>query len=134
QEDEGEDPGHVDGGESFRRHHRLPASCSDDARLHHQPAIHRTALDHPDRTYADGRQWDVDDDGLPRHAQDDQFRFLTRGPCCRFIIIGWNVWSTGWNTWATLAFWRCCSLRSARWPPSLPWPCRCSPPIHSAGA
>ena len=47
QEDEGQDPGHVDGGEGLRLDHRRPADRGDDARLHHQPDYIELLWTHP---------------------------------------------------------------------------------------
>ena len=44
---ESEDPGHVDGGQGLGDHHRCAAARGDGARLFHQPAIHRAAVDDP---------------------------------------------------------------------------------------
>ena len=49
-------------------------------RLHHQPAIHRAAVDPSDGPHDAGRQRGLDGDGRHGHAQDDQFRFLVRAP------------------------------------------------------
>ena len=80
QEDEGQDPGDVDGGEGFRLDHRLPAGRGDDARLHHQPAIHRAVVDASDRPLHARLLRGLDVDGRHGHAQDDQLRFLTAEP------------------------------------------------------
>ena len=45
QEDEGENPGDVDGGKGLRVDHRLPADRGRRARLADQPGLHRAALD-----------------------------------------------------------------------------------------
>ena len=60
--------------------HRLPAARRDDARLHHQPAIHRAALDPSDGAHDAGGLRHLDADGRPGHAQDDQLRLLTTVP------------------------------------------------------
>ena len=51
-----------------------------DPRLHHQPDLHRAALDPSDRPLHDGVLRGVDVDGRLRDAEDDQFRLLRHGP------------------------------------------------------
>ncbi len=105
QEDESQDPGHVDGGQGLGIDHRLPAVGGDAHRLPHQPALYRAAVDPSDRTHDACRMRGVDAYGRHGDAQDDQLRFLIpvwrfRSPqhCCRESECGLlNLGHTGIN-------------------------------------
>ena len=77
QEDEGEDPGDVDGGEGLRRDHRRAADRGDAARLDHQPEYIELLGPIRSGQHDAGRLRGLDVDRRHGHAQDDQFRLLS---------------------------------------------------------
>src|SRR6185436_7849501 len=77
QEDEGKDPGDVDGGQGLGRHYRLTAADRDVPRLSVDAALHLAALDPSYRPAHAGRLRRLDVDRHHGDEEDDQLRFLT---------------------------------------------------------
>src|SRR5262249_13025472 len=77
QEDEGQDPGDVDGSQGFRRDHRRVAGGGDGARLSHQSRLHLALVDPSDGPPDDGGVRLLDVDGRAAYETKYQSRFLS---------------------------------------------------------
>ena len=81
QEDEGQDPSHVDGSQGISFDHRRVADLRRNTGLAHQPGLHRAALDRRARPLHDDGMRRVDEHRRLRDEENDQLRLLSNIRC-----------------------------------------------------